>query len=141
MPPLRQTKAPSRDRERDGQPAREQTERGQAEAKRRRRAKGETGRVTRVIDGDTVEIEGAGRVRLIGVDTPERGEECFDEATAYLKDRVGGRTVRYRYQSEHKDHLWGFHLTGVECRDRQSASRKALSTLARRVPRLVSDRR
>jgi len=36
---------------------------------------------------------------------------------------------------------WGFHLTGVECRDRQSASRKALSTLARRVPRLVSDRR
>lgn len=59
--------------------------------------------VTDVVDGDTVELEGVGRVRLIGVDTPERGEECFDEATAYLVDRVGGQTVRYRYQSGRED--------------------------------------
>jgi micrococcal nuclease len=33
-----------------------------------------SGTVTRVIDGDTIEVEGAGRVRLIGVDAPELGD-------------------------------------------------------------------
>ncbi len=37
------------------------------------------------------------------MDTPERGEECFDEATAYLRGRVGGQTVRYRPQRERED--------------------------------------
>ena len=42
--------------------------------------------VTRVVDGDTF-ISGRTtdgeelRIRLFGVDTPERGEACFDEAT------------------------------------------------------------
>jgi len=84
--------------------AREQQARERAEAERRRReAAGRTGLVTRVVDGDTIELEGVGRVRLIGVDTPERGEECFEEATAYLKQRVAGQTVRYRYQRERTD--------------------------------------
>lgn len=74
----------------------ERAAQARAEAERRRRERGETARVTDVIDGDTVEMAGVGRVRLIGVDTPERGEECFDEATAYLERRVGGKTVRYR---------------------------------------------
>jgi micrococcal nuclease len=96
-----------RERQED-QPAREAAqEREREEAVRRteqrRRERGETGRVTRVIDGDTVELEGVGRVRLIGVDTPERGEECFDEATDYLEGRIGGQMVRYRYQSERED--------------------------------------
>ena len=90
--------------------AQEQTERDQrsaeqpAETERRRREEaGPTARVTEVIDGDTIELEGVGRVRLTGVDTPERGEECFEEATDYLRGRVGGRTVRYRYQQERTD--------------------------------------
>jgi micrococcal nuclease len=100
----REREARAAQREREEAAAREQAERERAEAKRRRRAtQGETGRVTRVIDGDTVEMEGVGRVRLIGVDTPERGEECFEEATDYLKDRVGGQTVRYRPQRERED--------------------------------------
>ncbi len=94
-----------------GQPgAQEQAERDQrsaeqrAETERRRREEaGRTARVTEVIDGDTIELEGVGRVRLTGVDTPERGEECFEEATDYLRGRVGGRTVRYRYQQERTD--------------------------------------
>jgi micrococcal nuclease len=76
---------------------------GDSEQTERDLTGGETGRVTRVIDGDTIELEGVGRVRLIGVDTPERGEECFEEATAYLRDRIDGQTVQYRYQSERKD--------------------------------------
>jgi len=51
------------------------------------------GVVTEVIDGDTLEVEGVGRVRLIGVDTPERGECGFDAASQALADLVEGRSV------------------------------------------------
>lgn len=49
-------------------------------------------RISRVIDGDTIELEGGARVRFIGVDTPEvvdsRTEvQCFGpEASAYTKE-------------------------------------------------------
>ena len=52
--------------------------------------------VTRVIDGDTVEIEGGARVRYIGMDTPEDTsvKECFgDEATRRNRELVEGRLV------------------------------------------------
>jgi len=48
----------------------------------------------RVIDGDTIDIELNGerqRVRYIGVNTPERDELCFDEATEANIDLVDGR--------------------------------------------------
>jgi micrococcal nuclease len=44
--------------------------------------------VVRVVDGDTVVLRGAGKSRLIGVDTPEvfGGRECFGrEASAFAK--------------------------------------------------------
>lgn len=49
--------------------------------------------VTEVIDGDTVVISGGEKVRLIGVDTPERGEPYYEEARQYMVDNVLGRTV------------------------------------------------
>ncbi|HXV33236.1 MAG TPA: thermonuclease family protein [Gaiellaceae bacterium] len=44
--------------------------------------------VVRVIDGDTLELAGGERVRLVQIDAPEeRGEECYaDAATAELSD-------------------------------------------------------
>jgi micrococcal nuclease len=50
--------------------------------------------VTQVIDGDTLDISGGNRVRLIGIDTPERGECGYSEASAALQNLVGGRQVR-----------------------------------------------
>ena len=44
--------------------------------------------VFRVVDGDTVNLQSAGKSRLIGVDTPEvyGGQECFGrEASAFTK--------------------------------------------------------
>ena len=39
--------------------------------------------VARVIDGDTVELVDGRRVRLVQIDTPEKGTECYgDEASA-----------------------------------------------------------
>lgn len=50
-------------------------------------------RVIRVIDGDTVELEGGDRVRYVGVDTPERGESLFKEATDRNRQWVEGQVV------------------------------------------------
>ena len=52
--------------------------------------------VTRVIDGDTfVSIIGGvtSRVRLFGVDTPERGKPCFSQASRGFR-QLAGREVR-----------------------------------------------
>jgi endonuclease YncB( thermonuclease family) len=49
--------------------------------------------VTHVIDGDTVEIASGQHVRLIGVDTPERGTCGYDAATGAMRRMVERRTV------------------------------------------------
>lgn len=60
----------------------------------------ETVFVSRVIDGDTIEIEGGRRVRYIGINTPEIGDprqssDCFGkEAADENKRLVEGRQVR-----------------------------------------------
>jgi len=61
-------------------------------------------KVVRVIDGDTIEIEGGQKVRYIGINAPEiyrditgkkTGEDCFaEEATKENKRLVKGKTVR-----------------------------------------------
>jgi endonuclease YncB( thermonuclease family) len=55
------------------------------------------GRVVRVFDGDTIEvlIEGETvRVRLAGIDTPERGQPWATQAKKALSGRVFGKEVR-----------------------------------------------
>ena len=62
--------------------------------------------VTRVVDGDTVELGGVGKLRLIGVDTPEvyGGVECYGrEASAFAKRQLDGRRVRYTVGREARD--------------------------------------
>jgi micrococcal nuclease len=52
--------------------------------------------VLRVVDGDTIHVDANGTdttVRLIGVDTPERGDCYEDEATAELRDLLADRQV------------------------------------------------
>ena len=36
--------------------------------------------VTYVVDGDTIDIENNVRIRLLGIDAPERGECFYDES-------------------------------------------------------------
>lgn len=49
--------------------------------------------MTRVVDGDTLDVEGVGRIRIIGIDTPERGECGFDSATQALAALVACEVV------------------------------------------------
>lgn len=57
-------------------------------------------KVIRVIDGDTIEIEGGERVRYIGIDTPEtvdprKSVQCFGvEASNKNTELVGGKMMR-----------------------------------------------
>lgn len=46
-----------------------------------------------VVDGDTIDVEGVGRVRFVGVNTPERGEAGYQSATDYVKSMVEGKVV------------------------------------------------
>lgn len=53
--------------------------------------------VVKIVDGDTIDVSINGeiyRVRYIGMDTPERGELGYAEATAVNAELVGGKTVR-----------------------------------------------
>lgn len=46
-----------------------------------------------VVDGDTVDVDGVGRIRFVGVNTPERGESGYQEAKDYVKNMCLGKTV------------------------------------------------
>lgn len=50
-------------------------------------------RVERVIDGDTFVLVNGDKVRMIGINTPEKGDYFYDEATEQLKEFIKGKTV------------------------------------------------
>jgi len=62
-------------------------------------------RVLRVVDGDTVRVFCQGQdtaVRLLRMDTPERGEAGYDGATAALAELLKGGSVRLEFETPGK---------------------------------------
>lgn len=58
-------------------------------------------KVSRVIDGDTFLLSRPLiKIRLCGVDTPERGQPGYREATQFTKQLVSGNTVQCRTVGE-----------------------------------------
>ncbi len=67
----------------------------------------------RIIDGDTfkaatittisptLEVTELTSFRLLGVDTPERGEEGYQEAKDYLQKMIGGKLIHVSLKSGH----------------------------------------
>lgn len=73
---------------------------------------GVTAKVTRVIDGDTIEVDLNGKtekIRFIGVDTPEtvhptRGVESYGkEASDYTKKALSGKSVGLEFDVQERD--------------------------------------
>lgn len=66
-------------------------------------------RCERVVDGDTVILDGGERVRLVGVDTPELHRQGTPvqyfarEASAFTRRLVAGKRVRLDHDQERKD--------------------------------------
>ena len=82
-------------------------------------------RVSRVVDGDTVEVLIDGEeedLRYIGIDTPESVKpdtpvECYAlQASHFNEDLVEGETVRLEYDSEQRD-VYGRLLAYVYLED------------------------
>jgi micrococcal nuclease len=63
--------------------------------------------VTKHTDGDTLWLSGIGKVRLIGVDTPEvyGDDECYGRRASGFVERTVplGSTVSYRLGTEERD--------------------------------------
>ncbi len=79
------------------------------------------GTVSWIYDGDTLKVEGLGKVRLIGIDTPERDDserdrvflrrgidrrrlrQIANEALQFNIRTVKNQTVRLRFEGERRD--------------------------------------
>lgn len=59
--------------------------------------------VTKVIDGDTVVIQGGDHVRLLGIDADESGYPCYKAAKTRLEELVLGKTVKLEADQENLD--------------------------------------
>lgn len=76
------------------------------------------GLVTNVVDGDTVDVvvdlgfkvNTAQRLRLAGVDTPERNQAGFSEAKAFTQEMIGGKLVTIKTQKVSK---FGYYLADI----------------------------
>ena len=60
-------------------------------------------KVARIIDGDTVVMGDGRKVRYIGIDTPERGDPYYKEATAANSRLVKSKKVSLEYDKEERD--------------------------------------
>lgn len=63
----------------------------------------ETALVTRVIDGDTFEIENGAEVRILGINTPEKKQFLYGNASNFLKNLIEGRNVTMERDIEDAD--------------------------------------
>ena len=81
-----------------------------------------TGTVYNVVDGDTIDIEldlgfrikTRQRLRLSGIDTPERGQPGYDEAKVALSNLILGKTVTC---ITFKPSKYGYFLAVIEQKD------------------------
>lgn len=71
-------------------------------------------KVLRALDGDTVELAGGDRLRLLYIDTPERGEPFADSARALLEELALGESVSLSYGSRKRDG-YGRLLAAISC--------------------------
>lgn len=59
--------------------------------------------ITKVIDGDTVIIEGGQSVRLLGIDADEKNYPCYAEAKVVLENMVLNRHATLEPDKEEED--------------------------------------
>lgn len=87
----------------------------------------------RALDGDTLQCRGGTRVRLRGVDTPERGEPRYREATRELQRRLRGCQVKVVPHHRSYDRIVGDVLAcGVNVGQAMDAAGWSKPTGARR---------
>lgn len=71
--------------------------------------------LTRVIDGDTIETD-LGKIRLLGINTPEKNQKNYEDAKYFLK-QFEGKEIALEKLEEDKD-MYGRYLRYVFYDDR-----------------------
>ncbi len=61
------------------------------------------GRVRYVIDGDTVILENGEKIRYIGIDSPERGDCWYRQATDFNRRLVEGKEIKLEVDQSNRD--------------------------------------
>lgn len=59
--------------------------------------------VERIIDGDTIVVYNDIHVRLLGVNTPERGEDYYQNAKKFLEEKIANKTILLESGNEEYD--------------------------------------
>ena len=59
--------------------------------------------VASIVDGDTMELHGGDRLRLLAIDTPEEGEPFYAEATELVGLLTLGKAGRIEYANRRRD--------------------------------------
>ena len=59
--------------------------------------------VKTVVDGDTIKLMDGKVVRLLGINSPEVDEECYQESREELKSLLKGKTIRLESDSTERD--------------------------------------
>jgi micrococcal nuclease len=68
--------------------------------------------VVKVIDGDTIELKNKMRIRLIGINTPEKDMYFYEEAKEFMKILVQNKQVKLERDVTNKD-IYGRYLRYV----------------------------
>ncbi len=59
--------------------------------------------VVAVVDGDTMELTGGDKLRLLSIDTPEEGEPYYAEAKEFLAQLALGKAARIEFAELRRD--------------------------------------
>ncbi len=59
--------------------------------------------VAGIVDGDTVELRGGDVLRLLAIDTPEKGERLYDEAAELLRELAFDKTAEIEFTGRRRD--------------------------------------
>ncbi|MFA5992327.1 MAG: thermonuclease family protein [Candidatus Pacearchaeota archaeon] len=59
--------------------------------------------VTKIIDGDTVIVEGGENVRLLGIDCDEKGHKCFTPAKKRIEELTLGKSAVLEQEGDDLD--------------------------------------
>ena len=93
-------------------------------------ATAQTGTVSRVIDGDTIVIDRETTIRLALVDTPERGQAGYAEATAFTRKACpAGTAVIYDTDDGQRGGSYGRTIALVWCSGYGGSASNAAATL------------
>lgn len=64
---------------------------------------GERFKVVGIVDGDTVDLLGGDRLRLVGIDCPEKGEQFYDSAKMFIQNMTLGKIVQVDFSKRRRD--------------------------------------